>query len=156
VLTGLEKFKSIILDFDKVPTVGQAFADEIFRVFQQRYRNIKITPINMIEPVKFMVDRVEKPKSNPPSDLAIIGRYILTPGIFSALERTTPGSGGEIQLTDALKVLAKSEAIYAYEFEGRRYDAGDKLGFIQANISFALKHPELKKELKRFLKNLKL
>ncbi len=103
-----------------------------------------------------VIDLVEKPKSNPPSDLAIIGRYILTPGIFSALERTTPGSGGEIQLTDALKVLAKSEEIYAYEFEGRRYDAGDKLGFIQANISFALKHPELKKELKRFLKSLKL
>lgn len=103
-----------------------------------------------------VTDLVEKPKSNPPSDLAIIGRYILTPGIFSALERTTPGSGGEIQLTDALKALAKSEAIYAYEFEGNRYDAGDKLGFIQANISFALKHPELKKEIKRFLKGLKL
>ncbi|MBI5235908.1 MAG: UTP--glucose-1-phosphate uridylyltransferase GalU [Deltaproteobacteria bacterium] len=103
-----------------------------------------------------VTDLVEKPKLNPPSDLAIIGRYILTPGIFSALERTTPGSGGEIQLTDALKTLAKDEEIYAYEFEGRRYDAGDKLGFIQANISFALKRPELKKELKRFLKSLKL
>ncbi|MEK6791766.1 MAG: UTP--glucose-1-phosphate uridylyltransferase GalU [Deltaproteobacteria bacterium] len=143
MLAVYAKYKSSVLAVQRVP-----------RSQAHKYGMIKGEKVG--PRVWRVTDLVEKPRSNPPSDLAIIGRYILTPGIFSALERTTPGSGGEIQLTDALKVLAKSEAIYAYEFEGRRYDAGDKLGFIQANISFALKHPELKKELKRFLKNLKL
>ena len=103
-----------------------------------------------------VTDLVEKPQGVPPSDLAIIGRYILTPEIFGALDETTPGKGGEIQLTDALKILLKKQAIYACEFEGTRYDAGDKLGFLQANIAYALKRPELKGELKKFLKGLKL
>lgn len=101
-----------------------------------------------------VTDLVEKPKGTPPSNLAIIGRYILSPGIFWALERTRPGSGGEIQLTDALKILLKTEDIYAYEFEGERYDAGDRLGFLKANVKFAMRRPELKVELKRFLKRL--
>lgn len=103
-----------------------------------------------------VLDLVEKPKSNPPSNLAIIGRYILTPGIFPALEETRPGKGGEIQLTDALKILLRSQDIYALEFEGTRYDAGDKLGFLKANISLALKRPELKGDLRKFLKGLDL
>lgn len=103
-----------------------------------------------------VLDLVEKPKSNPPSNLAIIGRYILTPGIFAALEETKPGKGGEIQLTDALRILMRTQAIYAFEFEGTRYDAGDKLGFLKANISLALKRPELKAELRKFLKDIKL
>ncbi|MCC6503582.1 MAG: UTP--glucose-1-phosphate uridylyltransferase GalU [Deltaproteobacteria bacterium] len=103
-----------------------------------------------------VLDLVEKPKSNPPSNLAIIGRYILTPGIFGALEETKPGKGGEIQLTDALRILMRTQAIYAFEFEGTRYDAGDKLGFLKANISLALKRPELKAELRKFLKDVKL
>lgn len=101
-----------------------------------------------------VTDLVEKPRENAPSNLAIIGRYILSPGIFKALEKTAPGKGGEIQLTDALKHLLETEDIYAYEFEGKRYDAGDKLGFLKANVSFALKRPELKAEFKRFLKGL--
>lgn len=103
-----------------------------------------------------VLDLVEKPKGTPPSNLAIIGRYILTPGIFAALEETTPGKGGEIQLTDAIKILLKTQEVYAYEFEGRRYDAGDKLGFLMANVSLALKRPELKKDFRKFLKNLKI
>ncbi|WKZ33002.1 MAG: UTP--glucose-1-phosphate uridylyltransferase GalU [Thermodesulfobacteriota bacterium] len=103
-----------------------------------------------------VLDLVEKPKSNPPSSLAIIGRYILTPGIFPALDETKPGKGGEIQLTDALKILLRSQDIYALEFEGTRYDAGDKLGFLKANISLALKRPELKGDLRKFLKGLAL
>ncbi|MBI5455261.1 MAG: UTP--glucose-1-phosphate uridylyltransferase GalU [Deltaproteobacteria bacterium] len=99
-------------------------------------------------------DLVEKPKENPPSNLAIIGRYILTPGIFNALEKTAPGRGGEIQLTDALKHLLETEDIYAFEFEGNRYDAGDKLGFLKANVSLALKRPDLRADFKRFLKDL--
>ena len=101
-----------------------------------------------------VTDLVEKPKGTPPSNLAIIGRYILSPGIFWALERTRPGSGGEIQLTDALKILLKTEEVYAYEFEGERYDAGDRLGFLKANVKFAMRRPELKGELKRFLKKI--
>ncbi|HAO93142.1 MAG: UTP--glucose-1-phosphate uridylyltransferase [Deltaproteobacteria bacterium GWC2_56_8] len=103
-----------------------------------------------------VLDLVEKPRENPPSNLAIIGRYILTPGIFKALEKTAPGKGGEIQLTDALKHLLETEEIYAYEFEGNRYDAGDKLGFLKANVSFALKRADLKVEFKKFLKDLGL
>lgn len=103
-----------------------------------------------------VTDLVEKPKGKPPSNLAIIGRYILTPGIFDALDRTKPGKGDEIQLTDAIKILLDTEEVYACEFEGTRYDAGDKLGFLEANVSFALKHPELKKDFRKFLKKLKL
>ena len=103
-----------------------------------------------------VLDLVEKPKKNPPSNLAIIGRYILTPEVFTAIEGTKPDRGGEIQLTDALRLLLKTQDIYAYEFEGERYDAGDKLGFLQANISLGLKRPELKKDLKKFIKGLKL
>lgn len=102
-----------------------------------------------------VTDLVEKPKDNPPSNLAIIGRYILTPGIFGALEHTKPGKGGEIQLTDALKILMNTQAIYAFEIDGQRYDAGDKLGFLKANVSLALKRPELKSDFKKFLKGLK-
>ena len=102
-----------------------------------------------------VLDLVEKPKSNPPSDLAIIGRYILTPGIFNALEETKPGKGGEIQLTDALKILIRTQDVFAFEFEGTRYDAVDKLGFLKANVSLALKRPDLKADLRKFLRDIK-
>lgn len=102
-------------------------------------------------------DLVEKPKAeDAPSDLAVIGRYILTPDIFGYLENTKPGKNGEIQLTDALKAMAHRHPLYALEFEGDRYDAGDKLGFLKANVSFALKRNELRKDFAEFLKGLKL
>lgn len=99
-------------------------------------------------------DLVEKPKSAAPSDLAIIGRYILMPEVFKALKTTKKGSGGEIQLTDALKTLLKTQDIYAFEFEGTRFDAGDKAGFLEATISLALKRKEFSKRLKKFLKTI--
>lgn len=103
-----------------------------------------------------VTDLVEKPKAeDAPSDLAVIGRYILTPDIFGYLEKTKPGKNGEIQLTDALKAMAHRHPLYALEFEGDRYDAGDKLGFLKANVSFALKRDELKKDFVEFLKGLK-
>ncbi len=108
------------------------------------------------ERVYKITDLVEKPKSKAPSNLAIVGRYILTPAIFKALDNTRRGRGGELQITDALKTLLKTEDIYAYEFEGDRYDAGDKLGFLKANVSLALKRPEIRVEFKKFLKGLKL
>ncbi|GAA0861346.1 UTP--glucose-1-phosphate uridylyltransferase GalU [Paraclostridium tenue] len=97
-------------------------------------------------------DMVEKPKvEEAPSNMAILGRYIITPAIFDILENQKPGKGGEIQLTDALKTLGEHEAIYAYNFEGRRYDVGDKLGFLEATVDFALKRPELREEFMKFL-----
>lgn len=99
---------------------------------------------------------VEKPKvEEAPSNIAILGRYIITPQIFEILENTKPGKGGEIQLTDALRELAKQEAMYSYCFEGKRYDVGDKLGFLKANIEFALKRDDLREDLISYLLNLK-
>ncbi|NWQ39179.1 UTP--glucose-1-phosphate uridylyltransferase GalU [Bacillus sp. EB106-08-02-XG196] len=101
----------------------------------------------------YSVDRlVEKPKQEEaPSNLAILGRYILSPKIFEILSQQQPGTGGEIQLTDAIATLNKFEAVYAYHFEGTRYDVGDKMGFIQTTIEFALKHKDLREQLLNYL-----
>jgi UTP--glucose-1-phosphate uridylyltransferase len=102
-------------------------------------------------------DMVEKPAPRgAPSNLAIIGRYILTPGIFEELAATRPGAGREIQLTDAIHRLLAREAVYGFVFEGRRYDAGDKLGFLQATVEIALQRPDIAKDFRRYLKSLKL
>lgn len=98
------------------------------------------------------LDLIEKPRpAEAPSRLAIIGRYILGPAIFPLLETTTPGAGGEIQLTDALRRLAATEPIYAYAFQGRRYDVGDKLGFLEATVEFALARPDLGPAFREYL-----
>lgn len=100
---------------------------------------------------------VEKPKQgDAPSNLAIIGRYILTPEIFTSIESITPGSGGELQLTDALKHLLRSRPIYGLKFEGTRYDAGDKLGFLKATVEFALQRHDLGGPFRDYLKTLSL
>jgi UTP--glucose-1-phosphate uridylyltransferase len=100
---------------------------------------------------------VEKPKfEEAPSNLAIIGRYILTPAIFDMLSSIEPGSGGELQLTDGLRALLKKEKIYGYTFEGKRHDAGDKLGFLKATVEFALKRDDLGKDFRDYLKTLKV
>jgi UTP--glucose-1-phosphate uridylyltransferase len=99
------------------------------------------------------IDRlVEKPRTDPPSRLAVIGRYVLPPRIFEILEQVKPGVGGEIQLTDALAVLAREEGLVGYRFEGERHDAGDRFGYLKANIAFALKRPELRKPLLEYLR----
>ncbi|AGK97879.1 UTP--glucose-1-phosphate uridylyltransferase GalU [Clostridium pasteurianum] len=99
---------------------------------------------------------IEKPKTEEaPTDIAILGRYIITPQIFDILSKTKPGKGGEIQLTDALKILMHSEAMYAYTFEGKRYDVGDKLGFLKATVEFALKRDELKEPFVKYLLTLR-
>ena len=98
---------------------------------------------------------VEKPpRAEAPSRLAIIGRYVLTPEIFTALEAVPPGAGGEIQLTDGLKQLLHSRPVYGYRFEGKRYDAGDKLGFLKATVEFALRRPDLGAPFREYLKSL--
>ena len=99
---------------------------------------------------------VEKPPvEEAPSNVAILGRYIITPQIFKILEETKPGKGGEIQLTDALKTLATHEAIYAYDFEGTRYDVGDKLGFLKATVEYALRREDLRDGFIEYLNILK-
>jgi len=100
---------------------------------------------------------VEKPKpEDAPSNLAIIGRYILTPRVFEILAETGQGSGGELQLTDGMRALLKEQRIYAYVFEGRRHDAGDKLGFLKATVELALKRKDLGEKFREYLKGLKL
>lgn len=100
---------------------------------------------------------VEKPKlADAPSKQAIIGRYVLTPHIFELLEKTAPGAGGEIQLTDGLLALLKSERVFGYTFEGRRFDAGDKFGMLQATVDFALKREDLGPQFREYLKGLAL
>lgn len=100
---------------------------------------------------------VEKPKlEDAPSNQAIIGRYILTPAIFGLLEKTKPGAGGEIQLTDGIRALAQQEKVFGYTFEGKRFDAGDKFGMLQATVEFALKRPEFAEKFGEYLKGLSL
>jgi UTP--glucose-1-phosphate uridylyltransferase len=100
---------------------------------------------------------VEKPAlKDAPSNLAIIGRYILTPAVFDVLTEIQAGAGGELQLTDALKLLLKQEKMYAYVYEGKRHDTGDKLGFLKATVEFALKREDLGGPMKEYLRGLKL
>lgn len=99
---------------------------------------------------------VEKPKpQDAPSNQAVIGRYILTPGIFERLNQVRRGAGGEIQLTDGIAMLLKDETVLSFEFEGKRYDCGSKLGYLEATVEMALKHPELKDDFRRYLQGLK-
>lgn len=111
-----------------------------------------------VEPNVYRIkDMVEKPTyADAPSDLAIIGRYIFTPDIFDAIERTPPGAGGEIQITDAMRLLLKDRPFYAVKLEGTRHDAGDKLGFLIATVEFALKRDDLGDDFREYLRSLKL
>lgn len=113
-----------------------------------------VNGIHIEDRVYKVKDLVEKPSvEEAPSNVAILGRYIITPQIFDILENTKPGKGGEIQLTDALKTLISQEAMYAYNFEGKRYDVGDKLGFLEATIEFALRREELRSDMLDYLEN---
>lgn len=119
----------------------------------------KVSSYGIVKPVAIKdnlwqaVDLVEKPSiAEAPSSLAVLGRYILQPEIFEILENTPPGRGGEIQLTDALRTLAmENKSVYAYNFEGRRYDVGDKQGYLEATIEFALKRPDLRDNFLQYL-----
>jgi UTP--glucose-1-phosphate uridylyltransferase len=151
------------MDLSKVPVMRQMIdvyerysADSVLAIQRVPRKHVSrygiIKGKRIAEGVYEVLDMVEKPKpAKAPSDLAIIGRYILSPDVFPALVATRPGAGGEIQLTDAIRTLVAKERVLAYEFEGMRYDAGDKLGFLMANIAFALKDPELAPGLSAFL-----
>ena len=122
------------------------------------YGVIKGYPVEGFDNRVFRVeDVVEKPPVNEaPSNMAIIGRYVLQPEIFPILEKTRSGRGGEIQLTDGIRQLLQQQPVYAYRFEGTRYDAGDKLGFLKATVEFALRREDLGHEFRQYLKTLKL
>ncbi len=119
----------------------------------QNYGCLACSPVPGDERLLKVSDMVEKPKpSEAPSQNAIIGRYILTPRIFSLLEQITPGAGGELQLTDGIKALLQYESVYGFTYEGKRHDAGDKLGFLKATVEFALKRDDLGPKFREWLK----
>ena len=169
-LIGDEPF-SIILSDDiidaKVPVMKQMI--KIYKKYRysilavQKVKDEDISKYGIIKGIEIekgiykIEDLVEKPGlEEAPSNLAIIGRYILTPRIFDFLKETKPGKGGEIQLTDAIKSLLSIQPVYALEFEGTRYDGGNKLELLEAQITFGLKNEELKKGLLNFIQNINL
>jgi UTP--glucose-1-phosphate uridylyltransferase len=100
---------------------------------------------------------VEKPRpQDAKSNLAVVGRYIFNPRVFAMLEQVTPGTGGEIQLTDGIQSLLQHEPVYGYKFDGKRFDCGNKLGYLQASVEYALEHPEVKNEFREYLRSLKI
>lgn len=145
--------KQLINCYDKYKT-SVLGVQEISECNITKYGIIK--GIEIDEGLYKVSDMVEKPKiEEAPSNIAILGRYIITPDIFDILESTKPGKSGEIQLTDALKELTRQEAVYAYCFEGKRYDVGDKLGYLQANIEFTLKRDDLRDDFITYLSDLR-
>ena len=143
--TVLKEMMSIY-EQKKSPVIA---VEDVPRADVQRYG---IIDGKMHDGVYEISDLVEKPKpENAPSTKGIIGRYILTPDIFDILEKQKPGAGGEIQLTDALRTLVKKRPIYGYDIKGRRYDAGDKLGYLKATVDFALRNKELAADFRKFL-----
>ena len=144
MISAFDKYRSSIIAVQQVP-----------REETSSYGIIDHKPVE--DSVYRIEDLVEKPTPDTaPSDLAIIGRYILTPEIFDALEQTPPDEGGEIQLTNGLRILLRTQAIYGLAFRGRRYDAGSKLGFLKATVQFALKRPDLAPGFRSYLKTLDL
>ncbi len=165
-IVGEEPFAVLLPDDiidGKVPVLKQ-----MIRVYEQYKTNIigvehisskDTTKYGIIEPRRIsgriyqVLSLAEKPEpAQAPSDLGVVGRYILMPQIFDVLEVTPPGKNQEIQLTDALQLLLRQQAIYAYEFEGVRYDTGTPLGWLEATIAVALKHPDIGQELREYLR----
>jgi UTP--glucose-1-phosphate uridylyltransferase len=134
----------------KAPVIG------VHRVSMDEIHQYGVISGEPLEKRLFRVsDLIEKPAPHEaPSDIAVIGRYILTPEVLKILKKTKPGKNGEIQLTDGLKTFARSTPCYAYEIEGKRHDAGDKLGLLKATVEFGLKNPEFGKQFEDFLKSL--
>lgn len=142
LINVFDEYQSTILGVQSVPD------DKV-----SQYGIVKCDTV--AERVYMVKDLVEKPeKGKAPSNIAILGRYIITPEIFEHLERTAPGKGGEIQLTDALKNLMGAQKIFAHEFIGKRYDVGSKIGFLQATVEFALKREDLNQEFMEYLRGI--
>jgi UTP--glucose-1-phosphate uridylyltransferase len=174
-LVGNEPFAVILADdviHAEVPCLRQLlniheyFGAAVIAVMEVPADRISAYGVVKATPVEFsgsndrlfqVEDLVEKPPAGKaPSNLAIIGRYILPPTIFECLDEIQPGSGGELQLTDGIRNLIKRGRVYAYRFEGTRYDAGDKLGFLKATVEFALRSEDLGESFREYLKTMKL
>lgn len=165
---GDEPFAVLLGDdvvISKQPCLGQML--DVFKEYQTSILGVQTVAHEVVDKYGIIAgkqvddrvykvnDMVEKPApEEAPSNVAVLGRYIITPEIFRFLETQDAGKGGEIQLTDALKRLAKEQAMYAYDFKGHRYDVGSKVGFIQANIEFALRREELRAEMEEYLQKL--
>ena len=140
LMNAYEEYRTTILG---VQTVDDEDTDK-YGIIAAKYIEDKVYKVK---------DLVEKPEpGKAPSNIAILGRYIITPEIFEILETLPPGKNGEVQLTDALRMLSKKEAMYAYDFDGVRYDVGDKLGFLKATVDFALKRPNLQNDFIQYLR----
>jgi UTP--glucose-1-phosphate uridylyltransferase len=139
MIQAYDKYETTVLGVQEVPTKDVCK----YGIVDGNFVEDRIYKVNNL---------VEKPAVElAPSNIAILGRYIINPAIFEVLDNTKPGSGGEIQLTDALNELSKREAMYAYNFEGRRYDAGDKQGYLEATVEFALKRADLREGFLNYL-----
>ena len=171
-LVGREPFAVLLAD--DVIDAPEPVLKQMMRVFEEKqcsvvatqivegkaisaYGVLEVKPVDSTGRIYQVLDMVEKPAfEEAPSNLAIIGRYILTPAIFDVLGETQLGKGGELQLTDALRLLVKQEKMYAYVYQGKRHDTGDKLGFLKATVEFALKRDDLGGPLRDYLRTLKL
>lgn len=155
-------FGDDIVDSEK-PCIGQLM--DVFYKYESpvlallRVPQEEVSSFGVVDGVKVngriyeIKNLVEKPKvEEAPSDLIIVGKYVITPAVFAELEKVVPGKDGEIRLADAFVNMLGKKAFYGYEFEGKRYDCGSKLGFLEATVDYALKHPEVKDEFKEFLK----
>ncbi len=168
-LVGNEPFAVLLAD-DLIDGGAQSCLSQMVGAYETKQASIiAVQKISQLETKKYGVidvpaaadlltairGIVEKPHPNhAPSNLGVVGRYILSPHIFSYLEKTSQGSGGEIQLTDAIAALLKDEAVYALQFNGKRYDCGSKLGYLQATLAYAMRHPEVGEDFKCSLREL--
>lgn len=153
--SGEPALKQLISQYDK--TGGTIIGCQLVRPEQMSsYGIINGTPTDNPDLLK-VKDMIEKPSiEEAPSRFAALGRYVITPEVFKILEQTKPGKGGEIQLTDALRVMAKNGNVYAYNFKGKRYDTGNKLGYLKATVEFALRRDDIGPEFRQYLKSLLL
>ena len=151
--SGEPALKQLISQYDK--TGGTIIGCQLVRPEQVSYYGIiNGTPTENPDLLK-VKNMIEKPSiEEAPSRFAALGRYVITPEVFKILEQTKPGKGGEIQLTDALRVMAKNGNVYAYNFKGKRYDTGNKLGYLKATVEFALRRDDIGPEFRQYLKSL--
>ena len=151
--SGEPALKQLISQYDK--TGGTIIGCQLVRPEQvSSYGIINGTPTENPDLLK-VKNMIEKPSiEEAPSKFAALGRYVITPEVFKILEQTKPGKGGEIQLTDALRVMAKNGNVYAYNFKGKRYDTGNKLGYLKATVEFALRRDDIGPEFRQYLKSL--
>jgi UTP--glucose-1-phosphate uridylyltransferase len=163
---------AVILADDLIDNPAKGSLKQMVEVFNQHQRSVVavetvakeetyrygiVSTTDVSERLKKMTGIVEKPKpEEAPTNLAVVGRYVFTPTILQQLEKTGKGAGGEIQLTDAIADMLDKEDVYSWEFEGKRFDCGSKLGYLQANVEFGLRHPELKESFAAYLKTVQI